>query len=281
MAQALREATARLSATSDTARLDAELLMAHAFGVDRSGLLIHHMGDQVPVEFANFLQRRAAREPVAHIIGHQDFYGLTLRVTRDVLIPRSDSESVVETALAAAPDARRILDCGTGSGALLLALLDNLAEAEGVGVDASSAALEIASENAARLGFAPRCDMVQADWTKPGWANDLGRFDLVISNPPYVEDSAALAPDVRNFEPAEALFAGPKGLDDYRILIPQLPGLLTESGVAVLEIGALQATQVAEIAKEYGFLVEVSQDLGGRDRALTLRLRVGKGESTS
>lgn len=281
VAEALRDAAQRLAATSDTARLDAELLMAHALGVSRSDMLLRRMAEASPADFRAYVTRRAAHEPVAYIIGSQPFCGLDLRVAPGVLIPRADSESVVETALAAAPFARRILDCGTGPGTLLLALLAHLPQAEGIGFDASPAALELARDNAEAHGLADRADIRAADWTKPDWAAGLGRFDLVIANPPYVESDADLAPDVRNFEPAEALFAGAEGLDDYRILLPQLPELLTEGGVVVLEIGYRQAAAVAEIAGKAGFFAEIRPDLAGRDRALILRLRLGKDESRS
>ncbi len=280
IAEALREAAERLSATSDTARLDAELLMAHALGVARSDLLLRHMQGEVPAGFAVLVERRERHEPVAHIVGQQEFYGRPFAVSEHVLIPRSDSESVVEAALAAVPGATRVLDLGTGSGALLLTLLAELPQASGVGIERSEAAREIASRNAQDLGLADRACIQAGDWTTPGWAAGLGRFDLVISNPPYVEEAADLAPDVRYYEPAEALFAGSEGLDDYRVLIPGLPDLLTEDGAVVLEIGASQAKQVTEIARENGFSADIHQDLGNRDRALILRLRVGKGEST-
>lgn len=281
IADALREAAARLEETSDTARLDAELLMAHALGAPRSDMLLKHMQDHVPPKFAALLERRLASEPVAYILGSQEFYGRAFIVTPDVLIPRSDSESVVQTALDAAPEPIRVLDCGTGSGALLLTILAERPAAQGVGIDSSSAALEIARANAASLGLQDRAQMVLADWTQEGWVNDLGPFDLIIANPPYVEDSAHLAPDVCEFEPSQALFSGREGLDDYRILIPQLPDLLTENGTVILEIGHLQAKAVSKIAEEQGLAAEVHKDLAGRDRAIVLRLRLGKGESSS
>lgn len=269
--QALRDAAARLSATSDTARLDAEVLMAHALGVSRSDLLLRHVGDEAPAAFAALVERRAAHEPVAYITGTQDFFGMTLQVNRNVLIPRGDSECVVEAALQAAPDAAAVLDCGTGSGALLLALLANLPDATGVGVDASEAALAVARANATALGIADRTRLLRRDWTQDGWAEGLGRFDLIIANPPYIEQAAPLDASVRDFEPASALFAGPEGLDDYRILVPQLPELLNPGGVAVLEIGATQATSVSAIAAAAGFAAQGLPDLAGRPRALILR----------
>ena len=281
IAEALREAAQRFAATSDTARLDAELLMAHARGVPRSDLLLRHMQDEAPAGFHALVERRMGSEPVAYILSHAEFFGLDLQVAPGVLIPRSDSESVVEAALAAAPHARRLLDLGTGSGALLLALLSHLPQAEGIGIEASDAALAIARANLAHLALDDRGCIRRCDWTRAGWADGLGRFDLVIANPPYVEDEADLAPDVRDHEPGEALFAGPEGLDDYRIIIPQLPNLLTENGVAVLEIGASQAEVVGKIARDHGFAVKIRPDLAGRERALVLRLRLGKGESSS
>ncbi|MED5206862.1 MAG: peptide chain release factor N(5)-glutamine methyltransferase, partial [Pseudomonadota bacterium] len=144
VAEALRAAAERLAVTSDTARLDAELLMAHALGASRSDLLLRHMRDGVPDGFAGLVERRAAREPVAHILGEQEFYGLTFRVTPATLIPRGDSETIVSAALECASDAERVLDMGTGSGALLLAFLSECRSADGIGIDASADALAVA-----------------------------------------------------------------------------------------------------------------------------------------
>jgi release factor glutamine methyltransferase len=252
------------------------LLMAHALSVTRSELLLRHTRDPEPPGFAALVERRMAHEPVAYIIGMREFYGLSFAVTPAVLIPRADSETTLEAALAAAPEAARVLDCGTGSGALLLAFLAQRPAATGIGIDRSPEALAIAAANAARLGLSERAQMRQADWDAPGWAADLGLFDLIIANPPYVETTADLAPQVRDHEPAGALFAGPDGLDAYRILIPQLPQLLTDGGAAVLEIGAMQAEAVKDIAKNHGFTGILHRDLGGRPRALILRLGLGK-----
>lgn len=271
VAAGLREATQQLSAVSDTARLDAELLMAEALGVSRSDLLLRHHKAEVPARFADFLARRMRHEPVAYILGRQEFYGREFLVTDDVLIPRSDSETVVEAALEAAPDFNRALDCGVGSGALLLTLLAEREGSEGVGIDRSLGALSVAASNAAHLGLADRCRMLKRDWHEDGWREELGTFDLVIANPPYVETDAELAHSVRDFEPAGALFSGPDGLDDYRALVPQLRSLLSESGIVVLEIGASQGESVAGIARESDFDAELRRDLAGRARALILR----------
>ncbi len=277
MGATLRTATERLAATSDTPRLDAELLMAHALGVSRSDLLLRHMSAPVPESFAALLARRAEHEPVAHILGEQEFFGLPFRVTPDVLIPRGDSEVLVEAALAGMPAARRVLDCGTGSGALLLAVLHHLPAAQGVGIDRSATALTVAADNAARLGLSDRVKLAAANWLQPGWDEGLGQFDLILANPPYVEEAAALSPSVREFEPAEALFAGPEGLDDYRALVPQLPVLLAPGGVALVEIGATQAEAVIAIAAAAGFTVRLRHDLGGRPRALELKIPLVNG----
>lgn len=277
VAEAIRAAAERLSATSDTARLDAEVLAAHLLGVSRSQLLLRCMADPAPPGLDALVERRLGHEPVAYITGRQDFFGLTFAVSPAVLIPRGDSEVLVEAALAAKPDAGRVLDCGTGSGALLLAVLALNTRAEGVGIDRSAAALAVAQDNARSLGLAPRATFALADWHARGWSEGLGRFDLVLANPPYVEDGADLAPSVRAHEPAGALFAGPEGLDDYRVLIPQLPALLTPGGAALVEIGASQAQSVGSIAEQAGFAWVLHHDLGGRARVLELKIPLGKG----
>ena len=269
--QAIREAAQRLSATSDTARLDAELLMAHALGTSRSDLLMKHMRDEAPASFNAYVERRSANEPVAHILGRQEFFGLDFAVTKDTLIPRGDSETIVQAALDHAKPDARVLDMGTGSGALLLAFLAERNAATGIGIDLSPAALAVAHGNSEALGLADRADFRLESWLDDGWADDLGKFDLILCNPPYVEDDAKLEPDVRNFEPASALFAGPEGLDDYRAIAPQLGKLLLPGGIAVLEIGWKQADAVSAIARESGFETELHHDLAGRPRALILR----------
>ncbi|MEE4154508.1 MAG: peptide chain release factor N(5)-glutamine methyltransferase [Erythrobacter sp.] len=270
VASAMREASALLEGVSDTARLDAELLMAEALGVSRSELLVRHQTAPVPPGFAPFLQRRLAAEPVAYILGRCEFFGLELGVTPAVLIPRGDSECVVEAALEACPAQGRVLDLGTGSGALLLAMLSQRPDLEGVGLDASHSALEVARGNAARLGLSNRAVFLQRDWTDDDWAAKLGTFDCVISNPPYVEADAKLERSVRDFEPAAALFAGADGLDAYRALVPRLRDLLDGAARAVLEIGCEQADSVGALARTAGFCVIVRNDLAGRPRALVL-----------
>jgi release factor glutamine methyltransferase len=279
VAQAIRAATEVLGARTDTARLDAELLMAHALGCSRSDLFLRRMHDPAPSLFADLVARRAAHEPVAYILGQADFWGLTLEVSEAVLVPRADSETAIVAALAAFAQAapRRILDLGTGSGCLLLAALSEWPGAEGIGIDRSAEALACATRNARRLGL--QAELLRADWTVSGWAAGLGRFDLVLANPPYVEDMAELDASVRDHEPAGALFAGPEGLDDYRVLVPQLPALLAPSGVALVEIGASQAAAVGAIGAQAGLAAKLHHDLGGRPRVLEFKISLGKGRA--
>jgi len=281
VADAIRAATLALGEGTDTARLDAELLMAEALDCTRSEMFLRRMHDPAPAGYANLIARRVAHEPVAYIRGYQEFFGLGFRVTPDVLIPRGDSEVLVEAALAAKPDARRVLDLGTGSGALLLALLSELPEAEGLGIDRSIAALTVATGNARALGLATRAQLQFGDWTSPAWSSGLGGFDVILANPPYVEAEAELAPSVREHEPAQALFAGPDGLDDYRVLIPQIPALLALGGVALVEIGHTQSEAVTALAAQAGLDAQLHLDLAGRPRALELKFSLGKGPASA
>jgi len=281
VAEAIRAATERLGEGTDTARLDAELLMAEALDCTRSEMFLRRMHDPAPAAYAALVERRAAHEPVAYIRGYQEFFGLGFRVTPDVLIPRGDSEVLVEAALTAKPDARRVLDLGTGSGALLLALLSELPEAQGIGIDRSMAALTVATGNARALGLAERARLEFGDWTVPGWSAGLGAFDLILANPPYVEEAAELAPSVRGHEPAQALFAGPEGMDDYRILLPQLPALLAPGGIALFEIGHRQAEAVTALAADAGLEAVLHRDLGNRPRALEFKISLGKAPASA
>lgn len=271
VSDALRAATARLAETSDTPRLDAELLMAAALGISRSDMLLRHQQAAAPAIFDDHLTRRLRREPIAYILEVQEFFGREFIVNPAVLIPRADSETIVEAALAELPDGGRILDLGTGSGALLLTLLAERPDSDGLGIDASLGATAVAAANAARLGVADRAHILHRDWTEPDWTEGLGQFDLLLANPPYVETGADLEPDVRNFEPASALFAGEDGLDDYRLLIPHMRGLLATGGCAVVEIGHQQAELVGKLAENAGFSTRLCRDLADRPRALVLR----------
>ena len=270
----LRAAAQALTGISDSPRLDAELLMAHALQIAREDLLLNLPGLTAPGEFPALVDRRLQSEPIAHIIGKKEFWGLDFQVTPDVLIPRPDSELLIEEAVHAFASVhpRRILDLGTGSGALLLAALGEFPDASGLGIDVSAAALQIAHNNADALGLADRARFLLLDWTLSDWTGFLGSgFDLILANPPYVSTRASLSADVAQFEPHQALFAGEDGLNDYRIIIPALENLLSPAGAALLEIGFDQANPVSELAKKYGYHVVLKQDLGGNDRLLILR----------
>jgi len=280
VASALRDAALALSGVTAAPRLEAEWLMAHALGCSRSDLLLRHMGAPAPTGFAPLLARRAAGEPIAHVTGETEFYGLRLRVTRDVLVPRSDTELLVDLARQhfAAQPPQRILDCGTGSGALLLAALSVWPNAQGTGLERSAPALDIARTNAATLGLDDRADMRAGDWTVPDWTGALGQFDLVLSNPPYVAtQDADLAADVAASDPHEALFAGEDGLADYRILIPALPRLLAPRGLAIFEIGSRQAPAVMALASGAGLRATAHDDLAHRPRAVAMWYETGDG----
>lgn len=267
--QWLRQAAARLAAVSDTPRLDAELLAAHALGLQRNAMILRLPELALPDGLDALLARRLAREPIAQIVGTRDFWSLSLKVTRDVLVPRPDSETLIEAAIdhfegRAAP--RRILDLGTGSGALLLAALDQWRAATGLGIDRSPAALAVARENAARTGLAARAAFAAGDWG----AGLAGRFDLILCNPPYIRDDAMLPPDVAHYEPALALFGGADGLDAYRALALQTGRLLAPGGVALFEIGFDQGESAAALFRAQGFAVAVRRDLAGNARCLAV-----------
>ena len=262
---ALAEATRRLGATSETPRLDAELLMAHALGIGRDALLLGG-ARAVPSGFAALVARRLGGEPVAYLLGTRDFWDMTLAVGPGVLIPRPDSETLIEAAIAhfaGTGGPRRILDLGTGSGALLLAALRVWPQASGIGIDSSTAALGVAAANAAALGLSARAAMIEGGWAGTGEA-----FDLVLCNPPYVETGAALPRDVRDHEPAGALFAGADGLDAYRVLVPLLPAQIAPGGAACIEIGADQAAAVTALVVDCGLAASLRRDLADRDRCI-------------
>jgi len=267
-ADALRYAAVRLAAVSDTPRLDAELLMAHAAGEARGELLLRLRDLAVPEGFAALVERRLAHEPVSHITGRRAFWTLDLSVTLDVLTPRPDTETLMEAAVAHFQDTagpRRILDLGTGSGALLLAALDQWRQATGVGIDISTAALKVARANAERCGLSGRAEFRHGDW----FAGIDERFDLILTNPPYIRSGTTLPPEVAGHEPHGALFAGADGLDAYRAIAPGLAARLAAGGLAAIEIGFDQQVEVSRLFAEQGLTISVLHDLGGRPRCIT------------
>ncbi len=264
---ALGEAAARFE-FSATPRLDAELLLAHALGISRERLLLTIDDHIVPATFAALVEHRAAHEPVAYITGTRAFWTIDLHVAPGVLIPRADSETLIEAAVdhfARTAGPKTILDLGTGSGALLLAALDEWPEATGIGVDASDDSLAMARANADLLGMAGRARIERG-----GWDGCDGPHDLILCNPPYVATEADLPVEVRDHEPAAALFAGADGLDEYRRLAPLLPPQIAPGGVACIEIGADQAQAATALFAAQDLSVAIRRDLAGRDRCLVV-----------
>jgi release factor glutamine methyltransferase len=269
----LREAVAALAAAGvDNPGFEARLLLLHALGLPRTALP-DRSADIDHATFAPLVARRVAREPLALITGRQGFWTLDLEVSPATLIPRADSETLIEAALAAFPDrsaVRRVLDLGTGTGCLLLAALSEFPGAWGLGVDLIPEAAALAARNARACGLEGRATVLCGNW---GSALH-GEFDLVLSNPPYIESSviAGLMPEVVQHEPASALDGGPDGLAAYRKLIPVLPGLLAPGGVAILELGQGQAESAMGLADEMGFPgTTFRTDLSGIARAVVLR----------
>jgi release factor glutamine methyltransferase len=266
--EALAAAAERLAGTSDTPRLDAELLMAHALGTEREALLLGALDADAPLGFDALVDRRAAGEPVAYIVGHRAFWTIDLEVGPGALVPRPDSETLIEAAVAHFGDGgpATILDLGTGPGTLLLAALAQWPGARGLGVDASPRALDFARRNAVALGLAGRARFRLGDWAD----GVEEKFDLVLCNPPYVETKAALPRDVFDWEPHSALFAGADGLGEIRRIAPVLSGLLAPGGIACVEIGAAQAGEASRLFEAGGLGVAERSDLAGRIRCLIL-----------
>ncbi len=268
IARALGDAVRQLQKASDTARLDAELLMAEAFHIDRDKLILSPPDREVPLRFWSMVERRVAGEPVAYITGRRAFWNIELHVGPGALVPRPDSEVLIASAIEHfdrnAP--ARILDLGTGPGTLLLAALDVWPNATGLGTDLSRQALSYASANARRLEFEGRVKWLQGDWAE----GLVETFDLILCNPPYIAEDAKLGAGVREYEPDEALFAGREGLDAYRALAPQLPRLLNPGGLAAVEIGFDQADAVTLLLARDGLEAQLANDLAGRPRAILL-----------
>ena len=261
----------------DSAELDARILVGAALGLDLTGLITSASRLVTPeqaLRLEDFARRRLAREPVARLLGWREFWGLPLQLSADTLVPRPDTETVVERALQmmrAAPTSDRslrIADIGTGSGAILLALLSELPGALGVGTDISVAALQTARANAANLGLGNRAIFIATDYAA---ALSEG-FDLIVSNPPYIPSAeiASLAAEVRDHDPHRALDGGTDGLTAYRALIPQAARLLARRGALVVEVGHGQSGEVEGLMTSAGLTLEQppSTDLAGIPRAV-------------
>jgi release factor glutamine methyltransferase len=276
-----RKLTARFAAAViSSPELDARLLIGAVLGLDLTGMITaasRMLSPDQSTRIENFARRRLSGEPVARILGHKEFWGLPLKLSAETLVPRPDTETLVELALemlraSPAPNRPwRIADLGTGSGAILLALLSELPDARGFGTDISAAALQTAEANAADLGLADRASFIACDYA----AALNGPLDLIVSNPPYIRspDIRDLAVEVRDYDPRRALDGGADGLDAYRALVPQAARLLAPSGALVVESGLGQSGQIERLMTAAGLIPESAPkaDLAGIPRAVAGR----------
>jgi release factor glutamine methyltransferase len=278
--QALRQATRTLEAAAiDTPALDARLLLQQALGVSHASLIASAQAEMNPSQlnaFNTLITRRAAREPVSRILGSREFHGLNFTLAPDTLDPRADTETLVTTALtlAGGQQALRILDLGTGSGAIIVSLLHALPSAEGTATDISQGALDAARANAIMNGVSDRLELVQSDW----FAQLHGKFDLIVSNPPYIPDQQVenLSPEVRLHDPHLALKGGPDGLAAYRVITQAAPAHLKPSGHMLFEIGQGQERDVAALLAASGFTNPTAMPSQQADLAGIIRVIVGR-----
>lgn len=281
IAAALRATAARLAAAGiDSARLDARLLVGDAVERDVGWLIGHPealLSNDQQSRLEVLARRREAREPMAYILGRKEFWSLDFQVTPNTLIPRPDTETLVECVLDARPDAGqafRLLDLGTGSGCLLLSILHERPAATGLGIDASAGALEVAAANARALGLDVRASFLQSDWFSALPAGPDAVFDVIVANPPYVADAEmnVLAPEISGYEPVSALTAGADGLGAYRAILAGLGGRLRPGGLFVGEIGSRQGDPAMELARAHGLSdIEILPDAAGQARVLKAR----------
>ncbi|WP_281299700.1 MULTISPECIES: peptide chain release factor N(5)-glutamine methyltransferase [unclassified Iodidimonas] len=260
----------------ETARLDAQILLAHALGRSRMDLVLYPAIEPGMAEvdaYHALIDRRMCHEPIAYLVGKREFHGHDFSLNHATLIPRPDSETLVDAVLDQVPDrdgAYRILDLGTGSGCLLLSLLMALPKARGLGLDISADALLMARRNAENLGCGLRADFLESDWLA-GVPHDGRSYDIIISNPPYIPhgDVQNLMADVRDHEPLRALDGGADGLDVYRALMGPASHILADGGLLAFEVGAGQADAVAQmIASHCGTTPQIYKDLAGFDRVV-------------
>ena len=282
--EALRTGAAQLWAAGVAqALLDARLLLMAATGLGVEDVIRDpdaELSAAHAAAYAAMIARRVAREPVSRILGRREFWSLDFEITPDTLDPRADSETLISAALGLIEDhnrSLRILDIGTGSGCLLLALLSELPCAQGAGIDISQGALEVAHRNAGRLGFSERARFIACDVRSANWMHQIGGpFDIIISNPPYIENAviAGLDPEVTLFDPHLALAGGEDGLDFYRMITISLAHLLRPDGLVVFEAGAGQAEAIEMLMRQAGLTAPgPNTDLGGVARAVTGRFK--------
>jgi release factor glutamine methyltransferase len=260
----------------ETPNLDARVLLANVLGIEIAQLIADSnepIGEEIEAQFVALIARRAQGEPVARIVGFKEFWGRRFAVSADVLVPRPETETLVEAVLHARPDKNarlHVLDLGTGSGALLAAILLERPAATGIGIDRSEAAVKIARNNLASLGLHERAALLCSDWGRALGA----RFDVVVANPPYIATAEVdkLPREVRSYDPRDALDNGTDGLRSYRAILADLKRLMAPDGIAVVELGAGQEEAVAKLARDTDIVVHGSarRDLSGHPRALVL-----------
>jgi len=260
----------------ENARFEARLLVGHVLDVETHILVAYperQMSEKAFDQVNELLARRLVREPMSQILGMREFWSLDFKVTKDTLTPRPDSETLIEAVLEHFPDPKtplRILDLGVGTGCLILSVLHEYSCATGLGVDVSEKALDVAIENSERLNLKERVDFQLGNWAE----GIDEKFDLVLSNPPYIPeaDLESLEPEVKDYEPASALFAGPEGLDDYVRLAKAVPKLLKPKGISIIELGIGQADSVGKLFKDVGLsIIQQPKDLGGIVRCLVIQ----------
>lgn len=259
----------------DTPDLDARIFMREVFGIEDSDFILDSPIKPTEVQndlLVQYVARRIKGEPVSRILGVREFWSLPFKVTADTLDPRPDTEIMIEAALKAFPDAKtpqKLLDLGTGTGCILISLLHEWPQAQGVGVDISEGALRVAAENAVRNNVSERAAFICADWGE----GITDKFDVILSNPPYIpsEDIANLENAVKNHDPIHALDGGKDGLDCYKTIVMAIKSLLNTEGRAFLEIGYQQGADLTRIVEEYGLCVEtIHPDLGGIPRIVEI-----------
>ncbi len=283
LAEAVNNAATLLSTAGITnARLDAEVLLSHIIMKDRVWLITHRddvLDDKHQREFADVIQRRTRREPLQHIIGNQEFWGLEFKVSPDVLIPRPETEFIIEAALAIVQDRNapvRIIDLCTGSGCIAVSLAKELTAARVIATDASEKALAVARENTRRHGVSEHIRFLLGDLFEPMEELDIrGQIDIIVSNPPYVQagDLSTLQPEVRDYEPDMALIAGPEGTEMAQRIIQLAPEYLKKNGALIMEMGLGQAdalTRMVEATGAYGDR-ELLKDLAGIERVIVAK----------
>ncbi len=264
-------AMALAKAEIENNRAEAAMLICHFCNVNKAKLLLRHDEDFASLELEAAVAKRISHYPLQYILGYWDFCHETYRVTEDTLIPRQDSEKLVELAVRFLPENSRFIDLCTGSGCIAISTLASRKDCRAVAVDLFPNTLEIARENAETNGVGDRLGFMQADVLDPSFMEDLGKFDAIISNPPYIEsEKISLLEEELTFEPNAALDGGDDGLDFYRVIISEYGKYLFQNGSMLLEIGHDQAKAITTIAAANGFRCEVFKDYGGNDRVAYL-----------